>query len=117
MTRTINIFKRPSEGRIDVKRIERSIDGVREYCDIWGNGIVQLEKNLEAGTTNIYIHSESGSKKFKLANSTTWFDQIVSFIPYEEENTEDNFRVINLAPNNNIFITIGKATDIVVNCD
>jgi len=118
MTRTITIFKRPSEGRADIiKKVERSIDGVREYVDIWGNGIIQLEKNLEAGATSIYIHTETGSKKFKLTSTITWFDKVVDYVPSEEID-DDGYKIVHLAPNDNIFISISKkATEVVFNCD
>ena len=117
MTRTINIFKRHSEGHPDIKKIEVSIDRRRQYCDIWGNGTIQIEKNLDAGSTSIYVHTEDGSKKFKMANSISWFDQIIAFIPYEED-IDNGYKIVHLAPNNNIFITISKkATEIVFNCD
>ena len=116
MTRVVTIFRRPSEGRADNKKIEMSIDHTREYCDIWGRGTLQLEKNIEAGTTSLYIHAESGSKKFKLSNTTTWFDKVVDFVPYVE-NDNSNYKVIHLAPNDGIFITIGKATEVIFDCD
>lgn len=117
MTRVVNIYKRPSEGTFDNKKIERSIDKTREYVDLWGHGTLQLEKNLEAGSTSLYVHTEAGSKKFKLTNTTTWFDKVVGFVPYEEI-VEDDYKLIHLADNDGIYLVITKkATEVVFNCD
>jgi hypothetical protein len=117
MTRVATIFRRPSEGRADNKKIERSIDRTREYCDLWGGGTLQLEKNIESGCTNLYVHGENGSKKFKLTNTVTWFDKVAAFVPYEET-IDDNYKLIHLADNDGIYLVISKkATEVVFNCD
>jgi len=97
-------------------------DGLSESANLTPSIIII--KDLEDPSSYLLIHTDDGSKKFKLTNTTTWFDKIIKFEPYEEKGLFGE-RIINLAPNNNMFLKLGgekiggagNGISIIFNCD